>query len=144
MVLLAGARLPFVAEQLAIRMQWHGSFVGTLFVAAATSLPEAAVTVSALRIGAIDMAVANLLGSNLFNMVVLAVDDLLYLRGPLLALVSPVHAASAISAMVMTGIVVVGLLDRPNTRLLRAVGWISLALFTIYLLNLYVLYLHGE
>ena len=39
---------------------------------------------------------------------------------------------------------IIGLLDRPNTRLLRAVGWVSLALFTVYLLNTYVMYLHGD
>lgn len=59
--------------------------MGTQFVAAATSLPELAVTIAAVRIGAVDMAVANLLGSNLFDMLVLAVDDFFYVPGPLLA-----------------------------------------------------------
>jgi len=66
-------------------MGWGQSFVGTLLVAGVTSAPEAAVTISALRIGALDMAIANLLGSNLFDIVILAVDDLFYTEGPLLA-----------------------------------------------------------
>ena len=33
-------------------MDWHRTFVGTLFVAAVTSLPEVVVTIAALRIGA--------------------------------------------------------------------------------------------
>ena len=125
-------------------MGWHKTFVGTLFVAIATSLPELAVTVAALRIGALDMAIGNLLGSNLFNIVILALDDLFFLKGPLLAHVSSVHAVSALSALVMTGIVIVGLLYRPKTRVLGAVGWISLGLMTVYLLNSFVLYLYGE
>ena len=113
-------------------------------MAAVTSLPELAVTVSAIRIGALDMAISNLLGSNLFNIAILALDDLLYLKGPLLAHVSLTHAMSAMSAVVMTGVIVIGLVYRPNTRLFMGVGWISLSLFTIYLLNTYVIYLHGD
>jgi cation:H+ antiporter len=57
-------------------MEWRTSFVGTVFVACANSLPELVVTISALRIGAIDLAIANILGSNLFNTLVLAIEDL--------------------------------------------------------------------
>ena len=143
-VVAAGVFLPFIGAQMAVVMGWHNTFVGTLFIAGTTSLPELAVTVSALRIGALNMAIANLLGSNLFNILILAFDDTLYFKGPLLSQVSPMHAMSAMSAVIMSGIVVIGLVYRPNTRLFRSVGWISLSLFTFYLLNSYVLYLHGE
>ncbi|HVO17068.1 MAG TPA: sodium:calcium antiporter [Alphaproteobacteria bacterium] len=142
-VVVAGVWLPFVGADLADAMQWNRSFMGTLFVAGVTSLPEVVVTIAALRIGALDMAIANLLGSNLFNILILAIDDMLYVEGPLLAKVAPAHAASAASAVIMTGIVVVGLLYRPAARLFRTVGWVSFGLFIVYLLNTYVLYLHG-
>lgn len=142
-VLAAGTWLPFVGIQIAEAMGWHRTFVGTLFVAAATSLPELVVTISALRIGAVDMAIANLLGSNLFDIAILAIDDFAYLPGPLLSHVSPMHAVSAISATVMTGLVVVALLYRPRARLLRTMGWVSLGLFVVYLVNAYFLFLHG-
>ena len=140
----AGIWLPFIGEQIARVMEWEATFVGTLFVAFATSVPEMAVTVSAMRLGALDMAISNLLGSNLFDILIVAVDDFFFARGPILAHVSPVHAVSAISAMMMTGIVIVGLLYRPKTRLFRAAGWASLLLLGIYLLNASVLYLHGK
>jgi cation:H+ antiporter len=41
-------------------------------------------------------------------------------------------------------VVIIGLLYRPATRLLKSVGWVSLFLFSVYLLNSYVLYLHGK
>ena len=44
----------------------------------------------------------------------------------------------------MTGLAVVGLFYRPIDRVFRAVGWISLGLFSVYLLNAYVLFLHGD
>jgi cation:H+ antiporter len=112
-------------------------------VAFATSVPEMVVTVSAMRLGALDMAIGNLLGSNLFDILIVAVDDIFFTRGPILAHVSPVHAVTAMSAVMMTGIVIVGLLYRPKTRLFRAAGWASLLLLGVYLLNSFVLYLHG-
>ena len=134
-VLAAGLWLPQVANGLAIELQWSRSFVGTLFMALATTLPEAAVTLSALRLRAVDLAVGNLLGSNLFNVVVLAVDDAVYTSGPLLRVAAPVHAATATVAIVMTALVMVGLLVRPRGRVLRLASWVSFGLVALYLLN---------
>lgn len=136
--------LPYVAGDLAEAMGWKQSFVGTLFVAAVTTTPEIVVTVAALRIGAIDLAIGNLFGSNLFNIAILAIDDLAYVSGPLFADVSISHAASAFSAMMMSGLAVVGLVMRPASRVLRTVSWISLLLLVIYLLNTLFLYLYGH
>jgi cation:H+ antiporter len=140
----AGIWLPFVATDLANAMGWNKSFVGSLFVALATSLPELAVTLSALRMGALNMAIGNLLGSNLFNVAIIAVDDLFYRPGVLLASVSPVHAVTAGSAITMTGLAMVGLFFKPGGRVMRTVSWISLGMVAIYLLNTYVLFLYGE
>ncbi len=143
-VVAAGIWLPFIAKDLAVVMAWEQSFVGTLFVAAITSTPEVVVTVAALRMGAVDLAIGNLFGSNMFNIVLLAIDDLAYLPGPLLADVSLTHATSAFSAMMMSGLAVVGLVLRPQSRVFRTVSWISLLLLVIYLLNTLFLYLHGQ
>jgi len=143
-VVAAGIWLPFAGELLAEAMGWHLTFVGTLFLAAATSLPEAVVTIAALRIGALDMAVSNLLGSNLFNGLLVAIDDALFTKGPILANVSPLHGLSALSAIMMTGIVVIGLIYRPRERMLRVIGGASLVLFSIYIMNTLLLYLRGE
>jgi cation:H+ antiporter len=143
-VVAAGIWLPFVARDLALVMAWEQSFVGTLFVAAITSAPEVVVTVAALRMGAVDLAIGNLFGSNLFNIAILAIDDLAYLPGPLLADVSLTHVTSAFSAMMMSGLAVVGLVLRPQSRVFRTVSWISLLLLVIYLLNALFLYLYGH
>jgi cation:H+ antiporter len=143
-VVAAGVWLPYIAGDLAAAMGWKQSFVGTLFVAAVTTAPEIVVTVSALRMGAIDLAIGNLFGSNLFNIAILAIDDLAYLPGPLFADVSISHAASAFSAMMMSGLAVVGLILRPASRVYRTVSWISLLLLVVYLLNTLFLYLYGH
>jgi len=118
--------------------------VGTLLIAFATSLPELVVTVAALRIGAFNMAVSNLFGSNLFNILILAVEDVVFTRGSILSAVSELHTISAVSAIVMTGIGVVGLVYKPPQLLFLRVGWASLFLLSIYLINFTVLYLYGN
>lgn len=143
-VVAAGTWLPFVGLEIADVMGWRTTFVGTLFVAGATSLPELVVTVSALRLGAVDLAIANLLGSNLFDALIVAIDDLAYLQGPLLSAVSPVHAVTAFAAVIMSGIVIVALLYRPASRFHGTIGWVSLALLVVYVLSSYAIYLHGH
>lgn len=143
-IVVAGILLPFIAKALAAAMGWEQSFVGTLLVAAVTTMPEAAVTLSALRLGAIDMAIANLLGSNLFNMTILAIDDIAFTQGPLLASVSHTHALTALAAVMMNTLVIVGLIFRPKGRVLLGLSWISLGLFMLYIANTWVLFTHGN
>ena len=135
--------LPQLADEVARTLGLSRSFVGTVLMALVTTLPEMAVTLGALRLGALDMAIGNLLGSNLFNVLVLAVDDAFYVRGPLLADAAPVHANTAVTALVMTGLVIIGLVMRPQGRTLRVVGWISVGLVAAYVVNAALVYLSG-
>ena len=143
-VVAAGTWLPFIGRDLAEVMGWKTSFVGTLLIAGATSVPEFVVSVSALRLGAVDMAIGNLLGSNLFDILILAADDIAYIKGPLLRSVSPAHAVTAFAAVIMSGIFVVAMLFKPETRLRGTIGWVSLALLAVYLFSAYAIYLHGH
>lgn len=43
----------------------------------------------------------------------------------------------------MTGAAIAGLLYRPHARVFKTVGWASIVLFVVYVLNTYVLYLYG-
>lgn len=140
----AGIWLPLISVELARVMGWSHSFVGTLFVAFATTVPELATTWGALRIGAIDMAIGNLLGSNLFDVLILAIDDFAYLPGSIYAHVSPVHAVSAISASLMSGVVIVALAYRPVSRAWHIASWASISLLILYLLNAAIQFLHGQ
>lgn len=142
-VVAAALRLPFAAGGLADAMGWSDSFVGTLLVAMATTLPELTVTVAAVRIGALDMAIGNLLGSNLFNLALLGIDDLLYVRGPLLAAVSPAQVLSAVAAAVMAGALIIALVARPRARLLNVAGWTSVLIGFVYFVNAWLHFRHG-
>lgn len=140
----SGIWLPFLGVELAETMGWSNSFVGTLFVAFATSVPELVTTVAALKIGAVDLAIGNLLGSNLFDVLILAIDDVAYQSGPLYGYVSEQHTVSAFTAAAMSGTVIVALTFRPATRILGFGSWASFALLGLYLLNAVVQFLHGR
>lgn len=139
---IAGGLLPYVGMQIVALTGWQASFVGTLVVAMATSLPEFVVIVSALRRNAADMAIAALLGSNLFDVLVIAIDDLAYTRGNIFADISPAHAASALAGVIMNGIFIVALLYRPRNRFFGHLNWVSLSLVTVYFLSSYFIYLY--
>ena len=139
---LAGGFLPFVGMEIVRTTGWEASFVGTLLVAAATSLPEFVVILAALRRNAADMAIAALLGSNLFDVLVIAVDDIAYTKGSIFADVSPAHAASALAGVIMSGIFIVALLYRPRNRFYGNISWVSLSLLSVYFLSSYFIYLY--
>jgi cation:H+ antiporter len=134
-VVAAGAWLPFAGVDLAKAMGWSNTFVGTLFVALVTSVPEIVTTFAAARIGALDMAIGGVLGSNLFDVVIVAMDDLLYAPGPILTDVSPTHAISAASAIVMSACLIRAFWVRP-----RRSHWTTAALAAFFLLNSWAVY----
>lgn len=144
-VLIVGAALylPGLAAELAESTGLGQTFFGTIFVALSTSLPEVVVSIAALRIGAIDMAVGNVFGSNLFNVGILALDDLFYTPGPLLASVEPSHIVAVLGAMVMTAIAVVGLTYRSGSKRLF-IAWDALGIVVVYALVSAALYLMGS
>jgi cation:H+ antiporter len=130
-VVAAGVYLPRVADEIAHLMGWQQSAVATVFVAAATSLPEMVVTLSALRLGAVDLAVGNLFGSNLVNMGILGLMGLLYAKAPLFQVVSPKHLGTGIMAIIMTGIAATEMMYRPPKKTLR---WMSAGAFILIFL----------
>ena len=125
---------------------WGSSFVGSLFLAATTSLPELVVAIVALRLGAIDMAIANMLGSNMFNMgIVIAGYDLFYRQGSIFSAspISDSHVYAASMAILMTLIVIAGLTFRTKRKLPIGMSWYSAALIVAYLAGAYILFTTG-
>jgi cation:H+ antiporter len=134
----AGIWIPKVAVELATFMGWHQTLVGTIFVAASTSMPELVVTLGALRLGAVDLAVGNLLGSNLVNLALLGVMDILYFKGPLLRAVSHNNASTGLMAILMTSIACAELVYRPPKKALRLVSLGAFLLAFLFAANIFL------
>ncbi|MBI3029686.1 MAG: hypothetical protein HYY64_09265 [Candidatus Rokubacteria bacterium] len=92
------------------------TFVGTLLVGLSTSLPELAATVSAVRLGALDLAAGNVFGSVAFNMLVFVILDAAYLRGPLLGVASRDHLLTVLLAVICLALALMAILSRARRR----------------------------
>jgi len=107
-IIICAVWLANLGKNIAVIMEWETSFVGTQFLAFSTSLPELAASIAAIRINAPELAITNILGSNLFNIgIVLFSDDLVSKNIHLLNVISNVHLISAIASIIMTIIVVI-------------------------------------
>ncbi len=139
-----GTWLAIIGDDLAEATGWGDSFVGSLFLAATTSLPELVVSIVALRLGAIDMAIANMLGSNMFNMgIVIAGYDLFYPQASIFSAASTSHVYAASVAILMTLIVIGGLTFRTKRKLPIGMSWYSVALIAAYFAGAYILFTTG-
>lgn len=118
------------------------SFVGTTLVAIVTSLPEMVTTLAALKLGADDMAIGNLFGSNMFNMFALGLTDLFFLQGRFLSVIDPAFLLVSMIGLIMTVMALIGNLARIERRL-----WFlevdALALILVYAGGLWLLYSRG-
>jgi cation:H+ antiporter len=93
-------------------------FVGAALVAVVTSLPEATATLAAVRMGAYDLAVGNLFGSNIFNIFALGLIDFFYTDGRLLSVIDPTLTLAGLMALLLTAIAMIGNLAREERRFL--------------------------
>ncbi len=139
----AGIWLSFVGDEIAATTGWGTGFVGTLFLAVTTSMPEMAVAIAALRMGAIDMAVADILGANMLDMVVITWADLFYTKGPILAAASEAHLTTAMVTVVMSLLVIVGLRFRQKRKTFFIISWYGLALIGLYIFGAYASFTSG-
>jgi cation:H+ antiporter len=133
-VVVVGAALwlPRLGAELARQTGLGEAFVGSLFVAITTSLPEIVVSLAAVRIGAIDLGIGNVLGSNLFNLLILGLDDVFYRQGPLLAAADPSHGVAILAVVIMNALFLIGLTYRVLTKRF-AVAWDTGAMAVVYM-----------
>jgi cation:H+ antiporter len=139
-VIMAAVFLPYVGVGIAETTGLGKTFVGNIFIALTTSLPEVVVSMSAVRIGAVDLAIGNLFGSNIFNILILAIDDILFIQGPILSHADTNHIIPAVSAIAMTAIAIIGLTYRAARKPLF-LAWDSMAIVLVFALNITLLYL---
>ncbi len=132
----AGIWLATIGDEIAHKTGWGQSFVGSLFLAFTTTLPEITVSFTLMRIGATDMAIANIIGSNLFNLSIIPIIDIIYSKGPILAEISESHLVTAAVVFSMTLLLITALMFRPG-RYLR-LNWFNVSLVILFLTGTYL------
>ena len=114
-IIVAGAALTQFGDVISNRTKLGGLLVGSILIAGATSLPELAIDINAVRMGSPDLAVGDLVGSSLFNLLILAVLDLTrYSHGQMLSKASARHALSASASIMLTALAAIFILLGPK------------------------------
>jgi cation:H+ antiporter len=138
-VLAGGVAVTRTGEALADQTGVGGSFMGALFIALATSLPEMSTTLGAARLGQHVMAFSNIFGTNLFDVGLLFVADVAYPGPPVLDEMGRFAQLGALLGIVCTAIYVVGILQRRPTTVLR-MGVDSALVLSTYVAGMVLLY----
>jgi cation:H+ antiporter len=138
-----GVWLSSIGDRLATTTGLSRSFVGNLFLAISTSLPEIAASLAAIRLGAIDLAIGNVLGSNLFNILLFAIYDLADGSANFWSALTNANGFAAVMAMMMTGVVIISLMYRASPRTPYRFSWDGVALISMYIGSIIALYLLG-
>ncbi len=142
-VILLGIWLSSIGDRLSATTGLSSSFVGNLFLAMSTSLPEIAASIAAIRLGAIDLAIGNVLGSNLFNVTLFAVYDLADGRANFWSSLNNANGFAAVMTMMMTGVVIISLMYRASPRTPYRFSWDGIALIVMYVGSILALYVLG-
>ncbi len=133
-IIMSAVFLSMAGEKIAHIMKWQESFVGTQFLALSTSLPELATSLAALKLRAPELAITNLLGSNLFNTgLVLFIDDIFYTNKPIWQDLSQIHIFNAFIAILMTLTIITTIKIQPKQKLFKFIGIESILLVILYL-----------
>lgn len=138
-VLFAGFALAGSGQALAEQTGLGTSFFGVVVLAFATSLPEASTVLAAVRMKRYEMAISDVLGTNVFNVAIIVMVDALHEGDPVLVETGRFASFSALLALSLTCFFLVGLLERRD-RTIAGLGVDSILVLLAYVAGLAVLY----
>ncbi|AXF55675.1 sodium:calcium antiporter [Salicibibacter kimchii] len=136
-IFISGTALTFSGDEIAVITGLGSSFVGSFLIAASTSLPEVMTVWTALKLNNENLAAASIFGSNLFNLVILVVCDLLY-TGSLLQAASMSHTVTVL-LLLMNSILISYAVSSDQRH--RFYTWPSLLIILFYVLTMLWLYI---
>jgi cation:H+ antiporter len=105
--------------------------MGGIFIAVATSLPELVVAVTAIRLGALTLAVGDIVGGNAFDTLFVAVSDFFYREGSIFVAIDLTEKIWLGTAMLMNAVLLMGLMYRER-RGIGNIGMESVLILVVY------------
>lgn len=135
-IVFAGLTLSKSADEIAISTGLGRTIVGSFLLATITSLPEISACIGAIKVGSPNMAIGNLFGSNVFNVLVIPIADIFYKNGDIFDAADKINIFSAISSAIIVLIAVLGIQQDKLSKF--RFGHISL--YSVYILLFYLLY----
>jgi len=136
-VMFLGMWMAKIGDKIVSVTGFSQTFTGTLLLGLATSLPEIIVSFAALRAGSVDMAVGNILGSNLFDVCIIPFLDVLSKR-PILGMLTPGQMTATVLVLLLSVVAVLGLFLKRDTT--RRIGWDTGLIFAMGFAGFVLLY----
>ncbi|MCK9223727.1 MAG: hypothetical protein M0R46_02830 [Candidatus Muirbacterium halophilum] len=142
-IVFAGFFLTKSVDSIAITYNLGKTFAGSMFLAFVTSLPEATVSISAVRIGAIEMAVGNVLGSNVFNVLIVFFADIFSKRQILYLQELKSSIVTGLFSILIAGVCLYGIIKKSGKSkfLFNKLSGPSIFILIIYALGMYFTYI---
>ncbi|MFC4559578.1 sodium:calcium antiporter [Virgibacillus kekensis] len=137
-VFIAGSALAISGDSIVQNSGVSASAMGSLLIAATTSLPDAVGVLVALRMANANLAIGTILGSNAFNISIITVADIFYLKGSIWADASNEHISTAGTALLLS-LVVITILERKQAKNTLTYLTPSLIVIAGYLIQLSLL-----
>lgn len=138
-IVVAGTNLTDTADSISVETGLGQTLVGTIFIAITTSLPELVTTMTAVRLGFVEMAIANVFGANFLDVFILFIADLFYRQGPLSLHLSSQNLIVAMMGVFLSLVVLISLLYPFRRQFLR-MGVSSYFIIVSYLFTLIFLF----
>ena len=130
-ILVGGFVLSTSADAMARASGLDTGMIGFILVGLSTSLPEISSITAAIRLREYDMAVGDIFGTNLFNFSLIFLADVIYPGDPLLGWSGTFEVMGAVLAVLLTGIFLIGLLERRAVTIMH-MGYDSLLALLVF------------
>ena len=141
-IILAGIRLAPFGAALGRHLRIGQGWIGLIFLATLTSIPEMTTTITGASIGAPNIAIGNAFGSNLFNVAIVGLLDILLMRrrpGSFLAGVRRYHTISGGTAILLTALAMLGIVWKPGVTVF-GIAPISFLILIGYVVGVYLVF----
>lgn len=138
---ITGIAVSESAIAIAARTGLSESLMGGIFTSVCTSLPELVTTLIAVRQGALNLAVGDIIGGNSFDVLFLAGSDIFYRPGSIYHMINSSHILIISMSVLMTGVLLLGMLRREKEGPAR-IGFesvIMLGLYAVLVMLLFIL-----
>jgi cation:H+ antiporter len=143
-VFISGSVLSITGDQIAASTGISSSFIGTFFIAGATSLPELVTVLVAVQLANYNLAIGNILGSNVFNILILVIIDAAFRGGAVLAAVHPVTIVTASAVLLLNFIVIGAIIAVRRKTFSRLYALPSLLVLLTYFFCSYVIFAYSS
>ncbi|USA38489.1 sodium:calcium antiporter [Pelagerythrobacter marinus] len=130
-IFAGGTVVTLAAEGLAEQTGTDTGIMGLTLLALATSLPELSTAIAAVRLRRAELAIGDILGGNMFDVVLILLVDMLDPGPPVLQQVDRASMTAALIGVLLTALIMIGLVERRDKAKLR-MGYDSIAVLVVY------------